>query len=244
MDERASLPPLTISAWLRWSVVEHLLPGNARRVLDIGAGAGSIGSLLSDLYEYVGIEPDPVSFEIAERRIGDRGRLHKCRFEDFPPARDFDLVCAFEVLEHLEDDEAALRRWIQHIRPGGWLLLSVPKGRRRYAAVNARAGDLRRYDPGDLNLLMTRAGLRQIVMRSYGSPYGNLQESIQNLILRARPPRGTVAERTAASGRFLLPPTWATAAVRALAVPLQHAQRPFSNQGIGTGIVARGRREG
>lgn len=244
MDEPGSLPPLTISGWLRWRVAEQLLPANARRVLDIGAGAGSIGSLLSDSYEYVGIEPDPVSFEIAERRIGDRGRLVNCRFEDFDPAPNFDLVCAFEVLEHLEDDEAALGRWIQHLRPGGWLLLSVPKDSLRYGPFNARAGDLRRYDPEDLNQLMARAGLRQVVMRPYGSPYGNVQEWIQNVILRARPPGKTMTQRTAASGRFLLPPAWARGAVHAFAVPLQYAQQPFSNRGIGTGIVARGRLEG
>lgn len=244
MGERASVPPLTISGWLRWSVVEHLLPGNARTVLDIGAGAGSIGSLLSERYEYVGIEPDPLSFEIAEGRIGDRGRVLNCRFEDFAAGQYFDVVCAFEVLEHLEDDEAALGRWIQHLRPGGWLLLSVPKDRLRYAAVNARAGDLRRYDPDGLRLLMSRAGLHEIVMCPYGSPYGNLQEWIQNLVLRARRPRTTMPERTAASGRFLLPPTWAKRSVHLLAVPLRYTQRPFAHRGIGTGLVARGRLDG
>ena len=240
MSGRGLVPPLTVTGWLRWDVVKHLLPESPTRVLDIGAGAGSIGWLLPSHYEYVGIEPDPVSFAIAKRRIGGRGRLLNCRFEDLTPAQDFDLVCAFEVLEHLEDDAAALGQWIRHLRPGGWLLLSVPKDPRRYGPVNARVGDLRRYDRDDLASLLANAGLQRIVTVAYGSPYGNVQESIQNQILRLRPTRAPVAERTAASGRFRLPPVWATAAVRGAALPLQYAQRPFSRLGIGTGVVARG----
>ena len=138
--------------------------------------------------EYVGIEPDPISFGVAKTRIGDRGRLLNCRFEDLPPAQEFDLVCAFEVLEHIEDDAAALGEWIQHLRPRGWLLLSVPKDRRRYGPVNARVGDLRRYDLVDLERLLANAGLRRIVMVRYGST-AVLEPRNRDRCRRARPAR-------------------------------------------------------
>lgn len=234
---------MTITAWLRWDAVERLLPRHASRVLDIGAGTGSIGSLLASRYEYVGVEPDRVSCDMATRRIGARGRLLNRKFEDLEPTQEFDLVCAFEVLEHLEDDATALRQWLRYLRPGGWLVVSVPKGPRRYGPVNSRVGDLRRYDPEDLTRLFADAGLCRIVTAAYGSPYGNLQETAQNLILRARPSRVPVAERTAASARFLQPPASLASAVRAVALPLQYLQRPFSIRGIGTGLVARGELE-
>jgi SAM-dependent methyltransferase len=234
-------PPLTVTAWLRWDVVQRLLPVSASRVLDIGAGGGSFGSLLAERYEYVGIEPDRASYEKARRRIGDRGQIVNRAFEEFEPEGAFDLVCAFEVLEHVEDDAGALRQWTRHLRPGGWLLVTVPGGRKRFGPGDERMGHLRRYDPEDLRAVMEEAGLRGITTVVYGSPWGNLQESIRNAAFRVRPSRQTVAERTADSGRFLHPPDWAAVVVRGVSVPLRYLQRPLSGKGIGTSLVALGR---
>ena len=48
----------------------RLLPAGVGRVLEIGAGLGAMGALLARRYEYVGLEPDPASCEVARRRIG------------------------------------------------------------------------------------------------------------------------------------------------------------------------------
>src|SRR5437867_2509309 len=115
-------PPLTVTAWLRWDAVQPLLPPAGGRLLDIGAGTATIGSFLADRYEYVGVELDPVSHAAAEKRIGARGQVHNSPIEALAPAGDFDVVCAFEVLEHIEDDEAALALWARHLRPGGTIV--------------------------------------------------------------------------------------------------------------------------
>ena len=232
---------MTISAWLRWDAIRRFLPTGPARVLDIGAGTGTIGALLARRYTYMGVEPDPVSFAAAQRRVGPAGHVLNCGFEALEEDHAFDLVCAFEVLEHMSDDLAALRRWVWFLRPGGTLLVSVPKGTGRYGPANQNVGDLRRYEPEALAALLSRAGLARVVTRSYGTPYGNVQEAIQNRVLRARLPRDASMEtRTAASARSMQPPERLGAAVRFLAAPLQVAQRPFSAFGIGTGVVARG----
>ena len=74
--------PLTVTAWLRWDAVQPLLPATGGRVLDIGAGTGTIGSFLADRYEYVGVEPDPISHAVASGRIGPRGIVHNLAIED------------------------------------------------------------------------------------------------------------------------------------------------------------------
>jgi len=231
---------MTISAWLRWDVVGGLLPSTPARVLDIGAGTGTIGILLAQMYEYVGVEPDRLSYEAARRRLGPEGTVLNCGFEALEPRHDFDLVCAFEVLEHLEDDAGAIRLWAQHLRPGGALVVSVPKDAHRYGRVNANVGDLRRYDRVELVRLFEDAGLRGVVTRAYGSPYGNVQEVVQNVVLSARPTRKSLAERTASSARSLQPPPALGRVVRAVALPLALAQRSFTARGIGTGLVCRG----
>jgi len=219
-----------------------MLPDSASRVLDIGAGTAGVGLMLARRYKYLGIEPDPVSFRAARKRIGDAGEVRNCGFEDLPVESQFDLVCAFEVLEHMDDDEAALERWAMHVRPGGWLLISVPKGRGRYGPVNVRVGDLRRYDEHELRAKMAAVGLTSIVAGSYGSPYGNVQEAVQNGLLRRRPATTSMPERTAESARFMQPPGRLSVVVWAAALPLRFAQRSFAALGIGTGLVCRGQR--
>lgn len=233
-------PPMTVTAWLRWDAVRRMLPGG-RRVLDIGAGTGGFGSFLAERYEYVGVEPDPISFEAASRRIGGRGVLHNCAIEDLEPASDFDLVCAFEVLEHIEDDRAALSLWVRHLRPAGSLLVSVPRGRHRFAAGDEQVGHLRRYDPEDLTRILAGAGLEGIRTTVYGSPWGNLQEAVRGVVFRLRPNRRTMQERTHASGRSFQPPRWGAYVTSAVSFPMRLVQRPFARKNVGTGLVGIGR---
>lgn len=235
------IPPLTVTAWLRWDVVERLLPISSGRVLDIGAGSGSLGSLLAERFEYVGIEPDRTSYEKARLRLGKRGRVLNRSFEEFVADEPFDLVCAFEVLEHIEDDAAALQQWTRVLRPGGWLLVTVPHGRARFGPGDERMGHFRRYEAGDLTSLLEAAGLRQTSAVVFASPWGNVQEAVRNIVFRLRPSRMAIAARTAESGRFLHPPGWASVVPRAVAVPLSGLQRPLSRRGIGTSLAGLGR---
>jgi SAM-dependent methyltransferase len=236
-----STPPLTVTAWLRWEAVKPLLPPAGGRVLDIGAGTAAIGSLLADRYEYVGVEPDPVSYAAADRRIGGRGVVHNMGFEALDPNGDFDLVCAFEVLEHIEDDRDAVSLWVRHLCPGGWMVVSVPQGRERFSEGDARLGHFRRYDPSDLVETLRSAGLADVSAVVYGSPWGNAQESVRRIAFRVRPSAKSVAERTAESARFLQPPAWGVRATQALSVPFRYLQRPLAARGVGTGVIARGR---
>jgi SAM-dependent methyltransferase len=230
--------PLTASAWLRWDAIERMLPRGPRRVLDIGTGQGTVGSFLAERYEYVGVEPDPVSWATARERIRDRGTVLNCRIEELTESRDFDLLCAFEVLEHLEDDAGALAAWTRHLRAGGWVLISVPLGRRRFGAEDERVGHYRRYDLGDVADLLRRGRLDYVAHTIYGSPLGNMREMIQNIVFTVRPSRRSLAERTAESGRLLEPSGWLAAATKGGALPFRYLQRPLGARGIGTGVVA------
>jgi SAM-dependent methyltransferase len=211
-------------------------------VLEIGCGQGSVGSLLARDRDYVGLEPDRQSFETAERRIGARGQVLQVDVESFESERTFELVCAFEVLEHLEDDRSALSRWAGRARPGGWVMLSVPAGAGRFGPTDVKAGHYRRYDRADLDALLAAAGLEEIVVHAYGFPLGYGLEAARNLLLRGRADSGSLAERTAASGRWMQPPEWSGPIMRLVTAPFGLAQRPFAGTRLGTGLVARGRR--
>jgi SAM-dependent methyltransferase len=224
-------PPLTPNAWLRWDVVRRLLDalGEVERVLEVGAGEGALGARLARRYDYVGVEPDPRSRARARERVGT--------VLEALPDDTFDLVCAFEVLEHVEDDEDELRAWRERLRPGGWLLVSVPAHERRFGPADRRVGHVRRYEPDRLAALLAETGFENSQLVSYGFPLGYGLEAARHLLAK----RGE-GEGTAGSGRWLQPSDRLGWATRLGTAPFRLLQRPFARTRLGTGIVALARR--
>ena len=239
-------PALSLHAWLRYDAILRLLrrATDARSVLEIGAGQGAVGVMLARRYAYTGLEPDPTSFAAARARFdaADVSEIVEGDLSALAPSRVFDLVCAFEVLEHIEDDAGAVAEWSTRIRPGGWFLVSVPAGRNRFGAADRKAGHFRRYDRADISSLLGAAGLVDISVVTYGFPAGYVLETGRNALARRLETAGSMSDRTAASGRWLQPPDWAAAATHVVAAPLRLAQRPFGSSRLGTGLVVLARR--
>ncbi|HTG46442.1 MAG TPA: class I SAM-dependent methyltransferase [Actinomycetota bacterium] len=234
-------PPLTFNAWLRHDLIFEALEGlEIDSVLEIGAGGGAMGARLAERFDYVGLEPDPASFETARGRIEEPGlgRVVNGDATALPEGATFDLVCAFEVLEHIEDDADALRSWRTRIAPGGWLLLSVPAFQRRFGPWDDRVGHFRRYDPLDMRTLLLSTGFDVPVISTYGFPLGNALERSRNLVARSDRRRSdAMDERTAASGRSLQMPNALGQVSRAATAPFRWIQRGFTSGKHGTGLV-------
>jgi SAM-dependent methyltransferase len=231
------LPAMSIHAWLRWDAARRmLLPSGS--VLEIGCGLGSIGAMLSRKYAYVGVEPDRDAYEVAVRRVNGTGRVLNLTVED-APVGTFDMVWAFEVLEHIEDDVGAASRWVERVARGGRMIVSVPADPNRFGPTDEKAGHFRRYEPETLRSVLVEAGLIDVQVVAYGFPAGYLLEWGRNLYARGRA-AGDMQARTAASGRWLQPRDWMAGGMYAMALPLRVTQRPFTRRG--TGLVACGTR--
>jgi SAM-dependent methyltransferase len=239
-----AVAPLAPNAWLRFDLISHLLPAGVTDVLEIGCGQGAVGARLARRCNYLGVEPDETSFAVAKQRVAamGAGEVRQVSSADLGDER-FDLVCAFEVLEHIEDDEAALTEWAGHLRPGGWVLMSVPAHQRRFGPWDELVGHFRRYDPEVMAALLHRCGFTDVTIRQYGMPLGFLLESVRDAIGRRRLSRAagtSFEERTAGSGRLYQP----TGGLRGTAIrwatgPFRLAQRAFPNTGVGLVVRAR-----
>jgi SAM-dependent methyltransferase len=242
-----SAPPLSLNGWLRWDVLRRILDELAEieTVLEIGAGLGAVAFRLAERYEYVGVERDPTSFTVARDRLARLGRGTMVLGDPsaIDAERRFDLVGAFEVLEHVEDDAGAVRDWASRLRPGGRLLLSVPAWRKRWGAADESAGHLRRYDPDELAAALAGAGLEDVRVVVYGFPLGYLLQPTWNLLARRRPARA-IEQRTAESGRWFQPGDALAPVTQAVSLPFRLAQRSFGSSNLGTGLVAVARRAG
>lgn len=260
-----SLPALPLNAWLRWDLVRRLLPAGARTILEIGCGQGAMGARLALDHDYLGVEPDGTSFATAQSRLTavGRGEVRNGMVDDVVPAGEvFDLVCAFEVLEHLEDDAGALAEWSARVRPGGWLMMSSPAFQSRYSYFDKVAGHYRRYEPMALKQLFEDTGLVEVEVVAYGAGLGQMLETARNVVGRrilktgasgaggghgsiasgviTPPTAEEIAASTTGSGRLLQPPAALGLLTQAASAPFRQIQRRFPTKG--TGLVARGRK--
>jgi 2-polyprenyl-3-methyl-5-hydroxy-6-metoxy-1,4-benzoquinol methylase len=120
-----------------------LVPAAARRVLDVGCGAGRLGEALKarQQAEVVGVECDPRAARAAAARLD---RVLACDVEreetDFTPGT-FDAAVCGDVLEHLREPGHFLRRLRDWLRPGGVLVVSVPNVRHHSVVNGLLAGN-------------------------------------------------------------------------------------------------------
>jgi SAM-dependent methyltransferase len=239
-----AIAPLAPNAWLRYDLVERVMPRGVKDVLEIGCGGGSFGVRLAQDYNYLGVEPDEDSFQIAKQRlaVSGRGEVRCVLAEDLGDAQ-FDLVCAFEVIEHIEDDAAAIKSWMTRVRPGGWLLLSTPADQHRYSSFDKLAGHFRRYNPEVMESLLTSSGLTDVSVSRYGYPLNSVTEAVRVKIgdrQLARTEASEVSDLTAGSARVLQPSEGVGGMVTRLGTaPFRRLQRAFPDKGVG--LVALGR---
>jgi len=180
-------------------VARRLAPS---RVLEVGCGAGDLlAHLAARGCQVVGVDASESARAEARSRAAAFGPGYVVRAD--LPDETFDLVLAFEVLEHIEDELGALRGFAAHVRPGGHLLLSVPAHHRRWGPHDVWAGHVRRYERDELAARLREAGLAVEFVWSYGFPLANWVEPLRERVAARRNPgeaEMSTASRTARSG--------------------------------------------
>ncbi len=239
------LPPLTPNASLRWDVVSRLLPERVGNALEIGCGRGAAAARIARRAETTtAVEPDAQSFHAAQQNLRGLAQVFNCMSYELPLTERFDTICAFEVLEHIEDDAVALAEWRERLVPGGRLVLSVPAYQSRYGAADEMVGHFRRYDPDRLEYLLAQAGFVDAKLQLYGFLSGHALETFRNLAAARRrhnaDQQPAMAELTAGSGRLMQPDRGLSGALAAaIAKPLSLISRMFPNRGVGLVATAR-----
>jgi SAM-dependent methyltransferase len=88
------------------------------------------------------------------------GEVVQALISELPFAsRSFDLVCALDIIEHVEDDHGALAEIARVAKPGATLLLSAPLHQRLWTPFDDFVGHKRRYEPADLFAKLAAHGI-------------------------------------------------------------------------------------
>jgi SAM-dependent methyltransferase len=141
----------------------------ARSMLEIGCGTGYVLSGIAASRPEIslaGAELHPQGLRFARERVPQAAfvQLDATRM---PYEREWDVVGAFDVLEHVEDDEAALAGMVAAARPGGGVLITVPQHRSLWSEADEYARHARRYTRSELVGKVERAGLRVVRVTSF-----------------------------------------------------------------------------
>jgi SAM-dependent methyltransferase len=147
------------------------------RVLEVGAGIGTFSErlLANGAQELLLIEPETACVTELEARFGEDPRV-TVRAEllpDAPSLRDreghFDFAVSQNVLEHIEDDYAAMAAMARAVRPGGRVMALVPAHPRLYGALDRSFGHYRRYTRDRLRAITEAAGLEVEKLYSFNA---------------------------------------------------------------------------
>lgn len=132
--------------------------GSPGRALDIGAaGGGNTRVLAAHGWRTLAGDFSAAAVRIARDRGVDAVHLDA---RHLPLASgQFDLVTAFEILEHIAEDDRAAAEIRRVLRPGGTALITVPCDMRLWSAHDVAVGHVRRYTRAGIASLVETAGL-------------------------------------------------------------------------------------
>lgn len=143
---------------IAWAVGEYF--PNAGSMLEIGCGTGFV---------LAGLERDRAELRLAGAELYAGGLRHAAKrapgadffqfdARNIPFEAEFDVVGAFDVLEHIDRDEDVLAGMHSAIAPGGGIVVTVPQHRWLWSASDDYAEHKRRYSRAELTAKVDRAG--------------------------------------------------------------------------------------
>jgi SAM-dependent methyltransferase len=142
-----------------------------RSLLEVGCGTGFVLSALENAFPTVQLHGSEIFCEglrFAATRTR-QAQLFQMDAKHIPFEREFDVIGAFDVIEHIEDDQAALGSMFRALKPGGGLLLTVPQHAWLWSKVDEYSHHFRRYDRATLQGRLEAAGFRLKTITSFVS---------------------------------------------------------------------------
>lgn len=140
---------------IRSFLKKYLSPDPARSVLDFGCGTGGNLKLLQEFGRVEGADVSPLAVDFCRRKGFENIKL-------IHPGenltKQYDLITAFDVLEHIREESDQLKIWRAGLKNQGWLCLTVPAYRFLWSEHDEALQHVRRYVASELRAKLHNAG--------------------------------------------------------------------------------------
>jgi SAM-dependent methyltransferase len=156
------------------------------KYLEFGYGTGVF------LYEFYQRGYDVTGYDLNDNAPADdifnadKHRVNIIKSLDEIQKDSYDVIGAYEVLEHIEDDAAMLGQWSAYLKKGGYALFTVPARMKYWCAVDEHAGHVRRYEKQELYDLLTGNGFEVLSLVNAGYPFNNLISLVSNVVIHKK----------------------------------------------------------
>jgi len=173
-----------------WSMAEY--GKNSSSFLEIGCGTGYILSEIAKAYPHIKLYGSEIFAEgllFAAARLSGGVELMKIDAHAIPFIDAFDTIGAFDVLEHICEDDLVLNQMHDALRTGGLILLTVPQHKWLWSSVDEYSCHVRRYSANEIHAKLVAAGfevLRSTSFVSFILPAMLVSRMLKRLVSRGK----------------------------------------------------------
>jgi 2-polyprenyl-3-methyl-5-hydroxy-6-metoxy-1,4-benzoquinol methylase len=150
------------------SIASQIEPAQPLKIMDIGGCCSVITKSLEAFGDVQCVEPDESMVALASELQGVNV-VHGMLPDDLPDGGPFDLVTLLDVLEHVDEDGPSLASIFRILKPGGWILCTVPAYMWLWSDHDRSVHHKRRYTRSRLGTLMGEAGFQVSRITHYTS---------------------------------------------------------------------------
>ena len=144
------------------SLIQKIQPSKELDILEIGAGTGGNLDMLMEFGNVSAVEPN----QFAQSKIKEKFSNIVTLFDGKLPEelnlhdKKFDLICLFDVLEHIEDDRSSVRALQKILNPGGKIIITLPAFQSLWSPHDEAHHHFRRYNISTFKELIKESGLK------------------------------------------------------------------------------------
>ena len=151
------------------SLADRYFP-TARRYLEIGCGNGAVLRAMAQSRSWhtlVGSDLHPAGLVQARQRLPSGVEFVQMDARTIPAVNAFDLIGAYDIVEHVADDEAVLKTLHRAVSGGGGVVIAVPQHPWLWSRSDEIGHHQRRYHVGELETKLKRNGFEVLFSSSY-----------------------------------------------------------------------------